>query len=376
VRTWLPRFLRELVRSAAIGQRSISPLRPNASRTLVEPTASKPMSPGEPIRISKEVAAHGPLEFARFLVWDKPRCVWTRNVAEKNREFLAGIDPDFWIYQSELNLPNLAIDTKLYASIGIRLAYSHALETFFAFLGAALQAPDCVFGWLLCYDDDDLRKLVMAIRDGVPFRNRASIERPSWPSVCDALLTPAPDQEPARELRSRLAPAWSSLASDFLDDYFRFEHNSIKHGLRFRSGGFFFKSTGVEDQSDEGVTIGGSEFGSTFFIKAKLGADKINFGVLSASHNWEPERLRDRIILAALSVKNLVAALRLRAGCSTDVFVGPTDEGIWQSAWDGTPGVRAFRFNENIELAHIAPFSADDIKASYAPLTYPSKPCQ
>ena len=75
--------------------------------------------------------------------------------------------------------------------------------------------------------------------------------------------------------------------------------------------------------------------------------------------------LRDRLILISVSMKNLLAALRVKFGGATVDIVAPSDPEIWDTAWNGSPALRAVRLNEKINPKQITPFSADQIKAIY-----------
>jgi hypothetical protein len=68
------------------------------------------------------------------------------------------------------------------------ITYSHAAETLFALVCAALQAPHYPIGWLLKYRYDDIKKLLTKIRERVPFDNLLGVDTGGWPAVVNALL--------------------------------------------------------------------------------------------------------------------------------------------------------------------------------------------
>ncbi|HEV7746101.1 MAG TPA: hypothetical protein VGO56_13965 [Pyrinomonadaceae bacterium] len=92
----------------------------------------------------------------RFAVNETPYCFWDLDVHGKNLEFVNKIDPKYFEHIADLHGELLEADQKQYAAAALRLAYSHGLETLFALLCPAVQAPDCVIGWFLKYRNSEL----------------------------------------------------------------------------------------------------------------------------------------------------------------------------------------------------------------------------
>lgn len=91
-----------------------------------------------------------------FMIDTRPLCVWDTEIEAINLRFIRGIDPNYFQYVAESSFAALEGENAKYAALTLRTAYSHALETFFALLCAALQAPDCVVGWILQYRNTEL----------------------------------------------------------------------------------------------------------------------------------------------------------------------------------------------------------------------------
>jgi hypothetical protein len=117
----------------------------------------------------------------RFLkVGNKEFCVWDYDLMQQNQGFLESIDPKYFeyvanIYAREIidrDEPKLLAlldrisdyfgkklgreyssksEGSQYASLGVRFAYSHGLETLFALIAAFMQAPMCPFAWIRLY---------------------------------------------------------------------------------------------------------------------------------------------------------------------------------------------------------------------------------
>lgn len=103
------------------------------------------------------------MKSAIFAVGDEPYCLWESDVDERTRDFLAGLDPEFFSYV--LNAHMETEDEKR-ASVAIRLALHHGTETLFSLLGTFVQAPDCPYAWIAQCRTEELREVVRRIGDG------------------------------------------------------------------------------------------------------------------------------------------------------------------------------------------------------------------
>src|SRR5688572_29868789 len=96
------------------------------------------------------------MEWRSFAVGDRAACMWGVELSAQNDRFLTGIDPSFFNYLVETHVPLLDGPNRQRAALAIRTTYSHALETFFALLLAAIQAPHCPLGWVMRYRPGEL----------------------------------------------------------------------------------------------------------------------------------------------------------------------------------------------------------------------------
>ena len=90
-----------------------------------------------------------------FVVNETPYCFWDPDIAEHNMLFIKRLDVGYFEFVGEQYWSILGQRTGVnqrddkesqYAAIGLRIAYSQALEVLFSWLFAALQAPECVIG--------------------------------------------------------------------------------------------------------------------------------------------------------------------------------------------------------------------------------------
>lgn len=98
-----------------------------------------------------------------FLVGEKPYALWDPNIYEKNIAFLKNFDTKYFMYLADIHSSQIGSDIAQQAATALRTSYGLGLETFFSLLGAALQAPDCVFGWLYKYKESDLALVINSI---------------------------------------------------------------------------------------------------------------------------------------------------------------------------------------------------------------------
>lgn len=310
-----------------------------------------------------------------FIVNDRPYCVWDWELQKTNIEFIRGIDYRYFAYVAAANEEHLGGDDKHRAAIALRTAYHHGIETLLTLLGATLQAHACVFGWILRCHTEDLQEVVQQISKGnATLFNRHGLDQVSWRSVADVIfrhLNAGPELK--SNLAKRFGDFWALAASDFLSVDNCNEYNSLKHGFRNKSGGFHLSvgqeaSPGVAAPQEGMTMLGGSEFGSSFLVP--YGVDdrpsprrEHVFIVRRQSLNWSPESLVNRLVLLALSIENVVAALRVLNGDSaTGVqFRYPTNEEIFDELSGYSPGVLSMSFHVAIREKHIARPSKADI---------------
>lgn len=331
------------------------------------------------------------LEARVFAVGPDPYCVWDWDLAQRNLEYLRSLDPDYFHYVGRINLPHLEANDLMErrrAATAIRTAYHHGLESFFALLFAALQAPHCVVGWMQAYSPADLRVLVKAVDPGLwgrgEGRNQARADRERllpyvwlrprsllrWEGISGAIHRPAGDNEDVRKVQEHLSILWGRLAKDFVNSVFVSEYNSVKHGLRTGFGGFSvaigFEATPGEPAPPEAMhSLGGSEHGSSFFMprtfvdhpgekdkRARLGHGRKNqfhFRLRRQALNWDPKGLCNALSLISYSIHNVRAFLLLLNGVDpADLQFRLPDEGAFSGPLGQPPGVQSYNMDGTV----------------------------
>lgn len=313
------------------------------------------------------------LEFVRFVVDDRPYACWEWNLRERNLEFLRGIDPSYYTYVAAANSEHLEDEEHgRQAALAIRVAYAQALETLFALLGAMVQAPECVFGWLLAYRNVELESLVRKLSRREAVLNRLNIE-PTWESLSSAVHQFSDyDDEKKDWIATGYARAWARFAGEFLNEKASAEYNSIKHGLRTRVGGFQL-SYGIEKVYGKAVppeemkSLGGSKYGTSFYTIEKLGEGRTNFRARRVARNWIPDNMAEGLHLLAWSIGNVVCALRIvngekPGGCR---FHNPNSPEMFDVPWRLSPGVTDCSFDSELSPEQVEPRSKQEILDSY-----------
>lgn len=288
-----------------------------------------------------------------FVVNQEPYCIWEIDIKERNKEFLDGIDTEFFEYVLELHLN---ADDEIKASIALRSTLHHAMETMFSLIGAYIQAPDCAYAWIAKCSNRELRDIVGSIGD---YKNdlftKLLIDRVSWEelskSVFSGYLPGTEKNEKTSKLYARL---WSRLAREFLDRSHIDEYNSIKHGFRIRSGGFSLAGGvehefGVPPPAEEIKTLGGSEHGTTYFKIESIGKSKGNRNLKSRRHslNWRIEKTALLIQLISMSITSVTSALKIANGAEGDTckFLRPVEDEDFDRPWSFSTGVTSFNMD-------------------------------
>lgn len=256
-----------------------------------------------------------------IIIDKRPLTFWDWELEIKNIEFLEGIDPEYFFYIAEQNILELENENKHRAAITIRLAYSHALETLFALLGAVVQAPQCPLGWMLNYKNFELLNVTKDINVGAEVITRFKDQNISWKYLSKAIHHNLSEENRNKaKIVEGYGVLWSRLASDFTDPHFSYEYNGIKHGLRVSPGGFTMIvcpeiSPGVPDSPDKAINLGGSDFGSSYFANECIGdAPKHNIRPRRHARNWDPIHLANRLPLIAMSINNVISWLCIIGG--------------------------------------------------------------
>ena len=309
-----------------------------------------------------------------LLVDKRPFTCWDWELEKKNLEFLEGIDSEYFLYAAEQNIPNIEGENKHRAAISLRLAYSHGLETLFALLCSAVQSPQCSIGWLLNYRNFELISVVKKIATGDFVHTRFKDQKLSWKKIAKFIHhNLGHDKEKKKMIVEGYGKIWTWMASEFTDENFTLEYNGIKHGLRVSPGGFEIaigpeETPGVAAPPEKMVNLGGSDFGSSYFVKECItNTPKINFRPRRHARNWNPYNIANRLALISMSIKNVISWLRIINGVdpSRCEFSNPIELDHFEEPWKECVGLNHSSFDLIIEKEHIRPFHKEDILASY-----------
>ncbi len=249
------------------------------------------------------------IHYQLFQVDNEPQCVWDVKLREKNLDAIRSIDPDYFLFITDLYYNHLQTANKDKAAMAIRTTYYHAAETLFSLIAATIQAPHCIYAWMLKYWPRHVRNII----EGVFNNDFQQYLHPDLPGNIDtfqqfARLMHIDTSSPEKQLvADRFAQFWKDISLEFLDDRYRNEYNSLKHGHRAMSGGFFVALDKSTENGDTERTIHGSEFGSSFLTAIDMQGS--NFYTRKFSLNWNPQGCAFALKLIALSIHNIKSFL-------------------------------------------------------------------
>jgi hypothetical protein len=293
------------------------------------------------------------LEWRGFVVNERPAYMWGFELAKQNEDFLLGLDPLYFTRAAESYVPLLDAEEKQTAALALRTSYAHGLETLFALLCAAIQAPHCPLGWILKYAPGDVPKVIRRVHNGESLLSRLVFDH-RWQGLSERIhMFRHADPEEDGRIKHLFADVWSRLAEDFLDDLGGKEYNSIKHGLRAKASGMSFRMGRRDAPGDAPIIDSSAEFGSRFFIAESLYNDAANFYVRYAGRAWSPRALAVRLELIALSLGNIVSFLLAQIGTHTEQlrFQWPEAQSNLALAWQSPGTIRSFLGGDEIEIA-------------------------
>lgn len=298
--------------------------------------------------------------------------MWGIDLREQNQRFLEGFDASYFNYIADVHGAALTSDSKHHAALALRLTYAQALETFFALLCAAIQAPTCPLGWLLRYRPYQLYELVRKLSQGSPVLTRLPSPL-SWQSLSGQIhRITLSDMAEVEDIKRFFGETWARLAQDFLGDHSSDEYNNIKHGLRVRSGGFSFQLLASDQPDATPVIDSQSVFGSRFFTSEQIVVhdviDKINFFVQEVGRNWTPIALAVRLELLSVSIGNVLSYLKLCGGFGGDSvsFGWPvlSSRQDAELAWSVDYKIETIKGGYTVLSEHITPFTKEEVLAA------------
>ena len=292
-----------------------------------------------------------------------------KDILKRNNEFLDGIDSEYFDYA--VKLYSMSDDEK-HASIALRTTLYHAMETMFSLLGAYLQSPNCSYAWMAKCSNKDLRDIVRKINnsDSTLFK-KLNIAHVSWEHMAEAVFhNYLPGTEKHQRTIKQFALLWNRIADIFLDQNYIDEYNSIKHGFRIQSGGFTLTvglehEYGISPPPEEMKSLGGSEYGTTFFRIETIGIKQGNRSLRSqrTSLNWRVEQVILLIQYISMSITNITSALKVVNGAAPGScrFVRPQDDLDFEKPWSYSPGVSFCSMDYNIPEEQIIPLTKTEL---------------
>jgi hypothetical protein len=301
-----------------------------------------------------------------FAVGDEPYLLWEEDVKDRTRDFLEGLDPEFFLHL--LRVHAAAADHKR-GSVAIRLALHHATETMFSFIGALLQAPDCPYAWVARCSNLELRDVVGRIAQGdQTLLSKFALDRIGWDTIAALVFNTLPDASRKHHAIEGFASVWGRLAADFLDEGVIGEYNAIKHGFRTRSGGFKVEiGHAVEDWQDatpEMTLLGESEFGATYYRVERLkGKGSRHLVSNNVAMNWSIQRDILLLQLAEQSIHNIVVRLKIANGFANEAcqFHVPEPKNAYRRPFEFSPAVSSVSITSGIDPARLPEVSKDEL---------------
>lgn len=255
-------------------------------------------------------------------------CYWDfdTEMKRKNIQFIKSIDTDYFTYQADVHADKLDSEHKSSASLALRSAYVHGLESLFSLIVGLVQAPHHLHFWSTQYKINELRECVKSLHHNFNANHAYDIKSGffNWEKVAEIVLWNSfPDREKVENDIRETAWMWQRFAHDFCNEDIQIEYNSVKHGFRAKQGGFVLgfgleRTPGVRaDEKD--MNYMGTQHGSTFFFPEKLpkeASDKNsrNIEINSKSLAWIPENLYWGLYNIANSIENIKSALLIMNG--------------------------------------------------------------
>ncbi|MCQ4166387.1 hypothetical protein [Tahibacter harae] len=297
---------------------------------------------------------------------EEPYCLWEGNVRERNKQFLDGLDPDYFEF---LFQAYMAAEDERRAMVALQMGLHHATEVMFSLLGAIVQAPHCTYAWIGKCSNQGLRELVERVNRRAELLNPyPELRRISWDAIAGIVMRAyrTGTQRQAQMIQG-FADFWRRLANAFINTSEIEQYNALKHGFRVRSGGFKL-AIALEDpdtgKPGPAQSMGGSDFGVTFFALERIhGREKYQLRSKSTSVNWEMDRVVQQFQLVAMSIRNTVSALLVESGklASECKFLCPEEVEDFSRPWHKSSGVTSASIDYELNEDGIPKLSRDEL---------------
>jgi len=225
---------------------------------------------------------------------------------------------------------------------------------------------------LLSYRNIDLEAVVRKVTEGRKIRSRLKASA-TWKDLAQWVHRYLPfEQEKAEWVQQGFGTLWSRFAGEFLDEGMQQEYNAIKHGLRPTPGGFSLRygigSTPGQVPPPESMrSLGGSEYGSSYHVREKIGPKMLNFRPRSYSRNWHPGNLVSGLGLISMSLNNVVCFLRIINGEKPEEcrFEHPSKPDDFDTPWAQSVGTTSTNMDTIIREEDVTLYTKEDVYASY-----------
>lgn len=318
-----------------------------------------------------------------LLVNDEPYRLWDQDPERRTAEFLDSIDPAFFSYLAEAHAEKLdSEEHKRSVATASRMAYLHGIETFMTLVGAAVQAPHAPYAWVTLAQTKLLRGVVERITSGDPsLHTEFSNWDHTWDGLAKGVFAFSGEENGWPQTAESFGKVWRIFAGEFLDEHNQDEYNSLKHGFRIRSSGVKLAlgkqhQPGVPASREEMHYLGGSDTGSTFFEIERAGPDidtNRNRRTRRRTVNWTPETMIRGLQVIDVSIRNIVAFLRIVHGAAPNTIQFHRLEGVEDlaSLLRDSVGVRTWSFDAVLDDSQIPLTTKKQLLEELASVTEP-----
>jgi len=176
-------------------------------------------------------------------------------------------------------------------------------------------------------------------------------------------------KEKIEEIQTGFGEIWGRFAHDLLDANNKKEYNALKHGLRPKPGGFRLAIGRQEDPnipcpSERMQSLGGSDNGSSFFLKEPIGHAKHHFRPRTLWGNWSVANTVNALGFVAMSIENVVSFLRIENGDNPSKckFTAPEKREAFGTPWAESIGPRWVNMDSIVRVEDIEEWSKKEIE--------------
>ena len=303
------------------------------------------------------------MEYVTFKIGNVPVCFWGNDLKQRNADFIHSIDPNYYAYTARVHRNHLNTESRLLAALALRLNYYQSLETFFTLVGAGLQSPLCLYGWIQKARDKKIQSLLQRINERKEtVYNCLGIENVTWYEIAKRIYQDLDvDANHKLNLIRFFSETWEFFGREYINESSQSEYEELKLGKRLSKSSDFFGGKQGGDSENALFT----KFSKIYDIGKNGAIYKNNHYSENCNISWYPDFCYSAALMIRDSINNVLSFLKIVNGMTKPVpqFFYPADFTRSKTTVDQYRQLNTiFERSEKVQKSDIYPMSPKEME--------------